>query len=557
MTITTTAAGNPDFAALVATLGFLDDTLGTTLISDLDQPGANLTVFAPTNAAFGQLAADLGFTGDTGDVSAVAGFLTTNVPAETLLAVIQYHVAPGLVTAADIAAAGTVTTLNGTITADLPTLVDAEPDLIDPSLTATDLDAGNGLIHVIDRVLLPVDLPGNDAATITGIVAASGDGFDTNGADFDILLAAVQTAGLGATLDDADADFTAFAPTDDAFVGLATALGFDGTDEAGAWTYLVDALTLLGGGDPIPLLTEVLTYHVAGESLQLSQVAAAGAVTTLQGGTITVDGTSLVDADPDVPNPGLVATDIQAANGVVHVIDGVLLPADVLASDGAGDVDFIVGTDGRDVAVTGKDADLVSGLGGRDTIILGKGDDTGLGGAGSDLIKGGKGDDLLSGGADTDFMHGGRGDDAMEGGDGSDFMRGNRGADTISGNDGADFVGGGRGADMLMGGAGRDAVHGGHGRDTINGGEGRDLLKGGRGDDVFVFEQGTGRDTVIGFRAGEDQIDLTAFGFDDFDAVKDAMSGHRNGKIIDLGDGDAVLLGIRGNKTLTEDDFIL
>jgi len=389
------ATGSPDFSILVAAVQYVDATVsGSDLVSALSSPASDLTVFAPDNAAFAQLAADLGYAGSPADTAAVTQFLVDNVPAETLQSVILYHVSAGTQDADTIASGGAVETLNGAqITPDLPTLVDQEPDLIDPSLVATDIAASNGIVHVIDRVLLPIDLPGNDAPTITEIVAASGPGFDENGTDFDLLLAAVTTAGLAEALDEPNAAFTAFAPTDDAFIGLAQALGFDGSGEEAALAYLVEALTLLGGGDPLPLLTEVLTYHVAPESLQASQVRPSQAIPTLQGGRLGVDGAMLVDADPDVQDPAIIATDVQAANGVVHVIDGVLLPADLLQSDGSGDVDFIIAGDGFDFIHTGADNDLIDGNGGSDIIIAGAGDDVMIGGTRSDLLAGGSGSD--------------------------------------------------------------------------------------------------------------------------------------------------------------------
>lgn len=332
-TITGVAVGNANFSILVAALQYVDANVAeTALVDTLNDPDASLTVFAPTNAAFSDLAADLGYTGDKADTDAVTNFIVGNVDAETIKTILLYHVAAGELSSADVTAATSVTSLQGSeIGVDLPTLVDLEPDLIDASLTALDVPADNGVIHIIDKVLLPLDLPGNDAPTITDIVAGSGDAFDDDASDFDVLLAAVKTAGLADTLADQDADFTVFAPTDQAFVDLANDLGFEGSAEADAWTFLVETLTTLGDGDPIPLLTEILTYHVAGESLQASQILGETELATLQGGTVTIDAAtaSLGDKDTDVADPTLITTDIQAANGVVHVIDKVLLPIDV------------------------------------------------------------------------------------------------------------------------------------------------------------------------------------------------------------------------------------
>ncbi len=95
----------------------------------------------------------------------MTGFLVGALPAETLRDVILYHVSGGAKTVAEVSALPQVDTLNGaTFRADGPTLVDGEPDLIDPSLVQTDIHASNGIIHVIDRVLLPFDLAGQRCA---------------------------------------------------------------------------------------------------------------------------------------------------------------------------------------------------------------------------------------------------------------------------------------------------------------------------------------------------------------------------------------------------------
>ena len=500
MTIKEIAAGNPDFSILVAALGYLDSELGTTLVADLDNPDAELTVFAPTNAAFADLAAQLGYGGDPADADAVTAFLVGNVPPETLLDIVTYHVSPGAQFSGDVAAADTIATLNGaTITPDLPTLVDNEPDALDPTLISIDNEATNGVVHVIDKVLLPEDLDAIMAPSITELVASSGGVFDSDGGDFDILLAAVQAAGLAETLDSDAIDVTVFAPTDAAFVKLAQDLGFDGSGEEGAWTYLVDALTLLGGGDPIPLLTQILTYHVGTESLQASQVLTSDEITTLQGGTIEVDGITLIDKEPDIDDPQIAAVDLQASNGVVHAIDGVLLPADLLQSDGSGDVDFIIGDDKKSTVFAGDDNDFISGLGGKDKIFAGAGNDIVLGGDGKDKLFGGSGNDMLSGGN------------------------------------------------------GKDHIFGGWGDDIIDGGAGRDKLFGGWGADTFVFAAGDGKDKIIGFEDGRDMIDLSAYGFSGYEDIADQVDKGFFRTVIDLGGGDQIqILG----GCVSQDDFI-
>jgi uncharacterized surface protein with fasciclin (FAS1) repeats len=166
--------------------------------------------------------------------------------------------------------------------------------------------------------------------SIAAVVAASGAGFDDHGGDFDILLAAAGAAGLVDALGDREASLTVFAPTDDAFVSLAGRLGFHGGDEGEAFEFIIGALTELGGGDPIPLLTDVLSYHVVDGALTLGELQAQGQVETLlEDATLGVAGRRLIDAEPDLGNARIVAEDIQTGNGVIHAVNQVLLPLDL------------------------------------------------------------------------------------------------------------------------------------------------------------------------------------------------------------------------------------
>ncbi len=161
--------------------------------------------------------------------------------------------------------------------------------------------------------------------SIAGLVSSSDD--------FNILLTAVVAAGLDDELADADADLTVFAPTDAAFVRLAQDFGYTGDphDEDAVFAAIADALAALApDGDPIPVLTNVLLYHVSAGAKTLEEVAALDQVPTLlDGATFSPDGTKLVDNEPDLADPSLVTTDIAASNGIVHVIDRVLIPLDI------------------------------------------------------------------------------------------------------------------------------------------------------------------------------------------------------------------------------------
>lgn len=165
---------------------------------------------------------------------------------------------------------------------------------------------------------------------ITEIVAASGGKFDHNRKDYDILLNAVLAAKLEGTLATPGLNVTVWAPNDAAFIRTARDLGFTGRGEAAAWDFLVSALTSIGGGDPIPTLTAILTYHVTPGARSAKSVLKTKEFPTLQGGTLVRKGLSLVDADPDLTNPNLTrALDIRATNGVIHTIDRVLIPVNL------------------------------------------------------------------------------------------------------------------------------------------------------------------------------------------------------------------------------------
>lgn len=177
--------------------------------------------------------------------------------------------------------------------------------------------------------------PNADAqTTIADVVADSGGTFDNNLRDYDILLTALQTASLVSTLDDDTANFTVFAPNDRAFLRLATDLGFTGTDEAGAWLFLVDALTTLGNGDPVAPLTTVLTYHVSPETVTpfglIIRTIFGADIDTVEGNVIEPFFFFLGDQDPDNATARVAfPLNIQTDNGRIHTINRVLLPLDL------------------------------------------------------------------------------------------------------------------------------------------------------------------------------------------------------------------------------------
>ncbi|MEM1313021.1 MAG: fasciclin domain-containing protein [Pseudomonadota bacterium] len=554
-TITQIASTNGNFdilASLLTTAG-----LAATFDNAADGPDA-FTVFAPTDAAFEALAVSLGYAGPEGDEAAVETFLVGVLtelgggdPLPTLTTILQYHVSAGAKTLAEVGALANVETLQGgTIAPDASgdgpaTLGDADPSGVDPAVVVPDVAADNGIIHGIDQVLLPLDLQGNNP-TIAEIAAGN--------PDFSILVELLATADLVDAVADPAADLTVFAPTNAAFGALAQSLGFTGDagDAEAVTGFLVEALTGLGGGDPLPLLTSILTYHVSPGGKTLSEVAALSEVATLDGATFAPgpDGT-LIDADPDAPDPALALTDLLASNGVVHAIDGVLLPLDAPT--------FAVqqGGDRPDLLAGGASADNLIGGGGADILRGRRGDDVLSGGRGADAVLGGAGDDDMSGGGGADLMIGGKGDDAMSGGGRADKMHGNTGDDVMTGGAGADVLAGGRGGDELSGGAGRDLLLGGRGDDTLDGGAGRDLMRGGSGDDVFVYGEGGGRDRVADFAAGEDVLDVSSFGLADFEAFEALGAQRSRAATFDFGDGDVLtLVGVQIDE-LSASDVLL
>jgi uncharacterized surface protein with fasciclin (FAS1) repeats/2',3'-cyclic-nucleotide 2'-phosphodiesterase (5'-nucleotidase family)/subtilisin family serine protease len=300
LTIAGIAASNPDFSTLVAALTAAE------LVEPLDSPGA-YTVFAPTNAAFEAL--------PEGALEALLA------DPDALAAVLLYHVADGVLDAGQVVARDYITTLQGQ---DIEIEVTEDGVVLNGAamVVVTNLFATNGVVHVIDAVLLPPELP-----TIAEIAAA-----DEN---FSTLVTALGVAGLVDTLD-SPGTFTVFAPTNDAFAALPENL---------LQAILADTDTL----------TAILTYHAAGEKLRSDQVVARDAITTLNGQDITVE----VTEDGVVLNGTAMVTavDILASNGVIHVIDAVLIPPEpTIATLVAGAEAF--STLATALEVTGLDAAL-------------------------------------------------------------------------------------------------------------------------------------------------------------------------------------------------------
>jgi uncharacterized surface protein with fasciclin (FAS1) repeats len=170
-------------------------------------------------------------------------------------------------------------------------------------------------------------------ATIAdAVIAKSGTGGpDKNPYDYDLLLKAVLATKLDGALADKAASLTVFAPDDAAFIRTARDLGYTGWSEQGAWNFLASALAGLNGGDPIPVLKNILLYHVVAGRLGAFQVLTSGSLTTLLGSSFQVRLLTLVDKDPQLPNAklNLFALNQRTGNGVIHGITRVLIPVDL------------------------------------------------------------------------------------------------------------------------------------------------------------------------------------------------------------------------------------
>ena len=264
-----TAKANTDFTNLVNAL----------VAADLDETLANeqelYTVFAPTDAAFAELDEE---------------YLTNLVDNDTttLSKILTYHVLSGKVMSTDLSDDMRVETVQGKY---ITINIEGENVYVeDAMVTSTDIECSNGVIHIIDTVVVPKQ---NIVETVDEDV------------DVKTLSDAIAAADLDETLSDEEALYTVFAPTDAAFAEL---------DEE----YLADLLN----NDTVNL-TKILKYHVISGKVMSTDLSDGMNVTTLEGTNITVkiNGTDVMVNDANVTS-----ADIVCSNGVIHVIDKVIIP---------------------------------------------------------------------------------------------------------------------------------------------------------------------------------------------------------------------------------------
>ncbi|MDX2429960.1 MAG: fasciclin domain-containing protein, partial [Bacteroides sp.] len=266
-TVLDIVVNSPDHTTLEAAV------IAAELADDLSGEGP-FTVFAPTDDAFAAL--------PDGTVEALL-----EDPTGALAQILLYHVVGAKALSTDLSDGQVITTLNGdsvtvTIAHDVVFIDDAK-------VTVANLEADNGVVHVIDAVLIPT-------STVLDIIVGS------------TVHTTLEAAVIAAELDGAlagEGPFTVFAPTDDAFAALP-----EGTVES-----LLE--------DPTGALAQILLYHVVGAKALSTDLSDGQMITTLNGDSVTV---KIMDGSVYIDNAMVTVADLEATNGVVHVIDAVIIP---------------------------------------------------------------------------------------------------------------------------------------------------------------------------------------------------------------------------------------
>jgi transforming growth factor-beta-induced protein len=267
--IVETAKANTNFDTLVDALGAAD--LDETLASEQDL----YTVFAPTDAAFAEL-----------DEEYLANLVNNDTA--TLTKILTYHVVSGKLMSTDLSNDTRLETIQGKyITINIE---GGNVYVDDANVTSTDIECSNGVIHIIDTVIVPKQ---NIVETANADV------------EFNTLVDALVAADLDETLASEQELYTVFAPTDAAFAEL---------DEE----YLADLLN-----NDTANLTKILKYHVISGKLMSTDLSDGMNLTTLEGTNVSIiiNGTDVMINDANATS-----VDIVCSNGVIHVIDKVIVP---------------------------------------------------------------------------------------------------------------------------------------------------------------------------------------------------------------------------------------
>ncbi|MGB5500268.1 MAG: fasciclin domain-containing protein [Maribacter sp.] len=313
MNIVQTAVGEDALSSLVAALTKADEKDGTDLVQTLSSDGP-FTVFAPTNEAFTTL------------LNALDGYETledfdTDEEKDLLATILTYHVVSGVAAkSTDLSEGQAIATVQGeevTINLEGGVFIQDATET-DASVVIADVMASNGVVHVINKVLLPQAIldalngeeeeEEEELGTLVDVVVET--------ESLSILEAAVLKAELAGTLS-SEGPFTVFAPTDDAFVALLDVLGDD-----------YNSLDDFDTDEEMMLLKDILLYHVLPAEVKAADLSESSVATALADNSIHViaSGDTFVIGDASNTDATITGTDIMASNGVAHTIDKVLLP---------------------------------------------------------------------------------------------------------------------------------------------------------------------------------------------------------------------------------------
>ncbi|MEG9328177.1 fasciclin domain-containing protein [Salinimicrobium catena] len=285
MTVADFVASNDNYSSLAAAL----EVAGLTATLD---GTASYTVFAPDNDAFAAFLADNRFSS------------LEEVPEEILTQILLNHVQSGEIRAADLSTGYIESMATGAASEEnLSMYINTSNGVMINGVSTVenaDIEVANGIIHAVDAV---IGLP-----DITTFALAD--------PTFDILVAALtreEDYTFVSTLmsSDAPAPFTVFAPTNDAFAAFLEEMNFASLDEV-----------------PADILATTLSYHVVpSANVRSTDLTDAMVVNTLIDQSFTVNlGDNVVITDASGRTSTVIATDVQATNGVIHVLDTVLLP---------------------------------------------------------------------------------------------------------------------------------------------------------------------------------------------------------------------------------------
>jgi len=309
--VTTFATADPDFDILVQALTADESYSFVETLMETESP-APFTVFAPTNTAFANVLEELELAG-LGDI-----------PADLLSSILSYHVIAGAnVRSGDLTDDMIVETLEtGSFTINLGenvTITDENGRTA--TIIATDVQANNGVIHVLDTVILPE----NDAIEIETNTIAD---FVAGNEDYSSLLAALEATGLTSTFTGTD-NYTVFAPNNAAFAAFLNATGFGSLDEV-----------------PVDLLTQVLLNHVQMGEIMSGDLSTGYIPSMAVWGASDESLSMYINTDEGVMINGVstvTAADIEADNGVIHAVDAVIgLPKVTTFATADPDFDILV-----------------------------------------------------------------------------------------------------------------------------------------------------------------------------------------------------------------------